>query len=752
VAADPLMAATSPAATQPLAVNTMPSSRSLYIAGCGLALALLAPPARSSADDASPVATDEKPTTAVFDSPQIDLKRRMLALSVVRLAGAGRIEEAESLLRKSLDDEQIPKAETLYNIACMKCVRGEKDTAIEFLTAAVREGFADEATLGRDPDLAPLRSLPAFEQIRDDVRKRAQEQRDAPNPAGLRPKPAAVKDGVAEVAEDNTIWVGPLSRFAVAHTFPPADPAAPITTGKGVVGDLLREWQKEGTAAGLHGFLYDNRDADHSNMDYERFPALTRIEYSPAAQQATTAMFELGKLHWGVQILFVHNAPLIGNASVAAVSGPSWRSMTRKPMSNGTAMTLLADQYANNMLYFYPEHRDHDAEAEDGFGDVYPANTPYVITSQGSSGTDQPFLAAVASTIAALRPETQRFLLEKRLLIPTVQMIFRTCRKPVADRDAYCSGIAHPPVFDGASLDVERMVRMAHDLLPGEVPPLVRLNVDDEDLGRPGIDYFEAGPAERMFDTVSAVARTARSARYRRRMVVSVRETKDPNGRPLTFLWKLLRGDESRVTIKPLDDAGTSAELLVDWHPRGVYAGGDLPCTRVDIGVFADNGARLSAPAFVTWYFPANERRTYEDVPATADAKRQDAVNGDAPRRIVSIERLPAGAKASYVDPLIVTPAAWSDTYRYDARGDLLGWTRHADGQTDEFTRDGAIVVAADGQGRPVRASTVDYVREQASPDQPPKLRSLPGPEVIEYQYASDADPLGEIAGRTRSP
>ena len=139
-------------------------------------------------------------------------------------------------------------------------------------------------------------------------------------------------------------------------------------------------------------------------------------------------------------------------------------------------------------------------------------------------------------------------------------------------------------------------------------------------------------------------------------------------------------------------------------------------------------------------------------VGSTAEAKRQDAVNGDAPRRIVSIERLPADAKASYVDPLIVTPNAWSDTYRYDARGDLLGWTRHADGQTDEFTRDGAIVVAADGQGRPVRDSAVDYVRQQASPDQPPTLRSLPGPEVIEYRYASDVDLLGKIARRTRSP
>ena len=55
------------------------------------------------------------------------------------------------------------------------------------------------------------------------------------------------------------------------------------------------------------------------------------------------------------------------------------------------------------------------------YGDVYPANTPYVITSQGSSGSDQVFLSAVACTLAAFRPETKELLVRTGTLMPTVQ-------------------------------------------------------------------------------------------------------------------------------------------------------------------------------------------------------------------------------------------------------------------------------------------------------------------------------------------
>jgi hypothetical protein len=667
------------------------------------------------------------PTMSVFAAPQNELAVQVVMQEVMGLAAAGRMDDARTRLETAVEKAEVPAAVGRYNLACLHCARKDSAAALDALAAAVAAGFDDVGTLANDPDLQPLRGLPRFQEIGLDVMEKAQaaqRKRQADRPL---PRPRPIAGGVAEVAEANTRWVPQIGRFMVAHEFPPADPAAEITTQPGPVGDLLRQWRKEGTAAGLRGVLYDNHDEDHSNMNYAWFPELARVEYSQPARETKTAMHGLGQLHRGLQLMFVHNAPVIGNASVAQTQGPFWRSVPRQALANAATAALLADQYANNMLYFYPEHRDHDPEADKGHGDVYPANVPYLITSQGSSGSDRDFMNAVAATIAAFRPETQKFLVEKRLLMPTVQMIFRSSRKPITGRDEYLTGVAHPPVFDGATLDVERMVRIAHALEPADVPPLVRLEVEEEDLGRPGIDYFEAGPAEKLFDTVSAVARVARSARERRRMVATVAKTEDPNGKPLSFTWRLLHGDPERVRIRPLDPLGTRVEILVDWHPRAVYPGSDLPSARVDVGVFADNGVHLSAPALLTWYFPPNERRTYEDVPATAAADRTDDVNGDSPRRIVSIERLPATGRERYADPMVVTPAVWTDTYHYSDRGDLLGWTRsRPDAAAEEFTADGRLIVTRDDAGKPAETRAVRYVGEQRQPSAAPELRQEP--------------------------
>ena len=79
---------------------------------------------------------------------------------------------------------------------------------------------------------------------------------------------------------------------------------------------------------------------------------------------------------------------------------------------------------------------------------------------------------------------------------------------------------------------------------------------------------------------------------------------------------------------------------------------------------------------------------------------------GDA-HRIAAIEYRPASEAESYADPGLLTPAAWRDTYQYDPQGQLLGWTRTRDGATEEFTRDGALVLKRDEQGRPSEARTV---------------------------------------------
>jgi hypothetical protein len=683
------------------------------VALAATAARLLAAAAGAAADPAA---------AGVFSAPQADFVVRLVMAEVLARAASGRRDEARQRLERAIENKEIPESLGHYNLACLLATGGDTEGALAALAAAVEAGFSDLAVLASDPDMKPLRGQPQFEKLGRTVLERAraaQQAQQARQAQGPLPKPRLVEGGMAEVSEENTLWVPKLSRFLVAHTFPAADPEAVITTQPGRVGDLLRQWRTEGTAAGLQGFLYDNHDEAHSMMNVAAFPELASLRYCEAARQAFTDLNQIGQLHRGLQVAFLHNAPVIGNASVARVGGAFWRSMPRQAMTSGVQTAMLADQYMNNMLYFYPEHNDHDP----GHGDVYPANVPYLITSQGSSGSDQSFLDAVAAMLAAFRPETQRFLIEKQLLMPTVQMIFRSCRKPVADRDDYLSGLAHPPVFDAGTLDVERMVRMAHDLEPGDVPPLVRLRVEEEYLGRPGQDYFEAGGGEKLFDTISAVARVARSARWQRRMVVSLADTKDPNDRPLSFVWRLLRGDPERVRIRPLDPLGTRAEILIDWHPRGVYPGSDLPSSRVDVAAFADNGPRLSAPAFLTWYFPANERRTYEDVPATAAADRRDEVNGDCSRRIVSIERLPAESPDTYVDPLVVTPAVWTDTYRYDDRGNLVGWTRSRPGADEEsYTADGRLMSERNDRGEPTETRAVRYVRRQQKPDAWPSL------------------------------
>ena len=68
---------------------------------------------------------------------------------------------------------------------------------------------------------------------------------------------------------------------------------------------------------------------------------------------------------------------------------------------------LPLQQFDARRAYVYPEHRDHDADddREGGHGDLFPANTPCVLISQGSSGSDQPFMRAVPWTLAALRVE-----------------------------------------------------------------------------------------------------------------------------------------------------------------------------------------------------------------------------------------------------------------------------------------------------------------------------------------------------------
>jgi len=347
--------------------------------------------------------------------------------------------------------------------------------------------------------------------------------------------------------------------------------------------------------AGFQGVLYDNRDRGHSTLDPNLFPTLTRLRYGPD-------LIARG-VDYGLAGAITYPAIVLGNSSTAIANGPAPRSQTRLAMTVAPAPDQAFRHYAGNALYIYPEHRDHDAR------DLFPGNWPYTVTTQGSSGSDQAFLEAMAMTLAAFPKATRNRLEAEGLIVPTLQMILRRSLRIVPSEAAYLSGVAHPPVFEGTTLVPGRMIAMAAAMTPDTIPPMVRLIVRREDFA-PEADLTQS---ERLYTTPSAIARIWRNEAFTREMTLSAARTFDPNGRPLTFSWSVLRGDPDAITLEPFGADNAQARLRVTWHdPATSNLPGWLPGARIDIGVFASNGVYTSAPAILSILLPLHEGRAYD--------------------------------------------------------------------------------------------------------------------------------------------
>jgi len=567
-----------------------------------------------------------------------------------------------------------------YNLACVQAIREEKDKAFENLEKSIDLGFTDVDHISQDPDLTNLKSDPRFNVLLKKAQKSKELKAESPlNSSKI--IPFEPTNGVAMVSEANTAWNANLACFVSYFDLPAnTNKTLQIKKGNSPTAVKLRKWQKQGTAAGNYGDFYDNRDRNHSNMSYGEYPYLTRIEYSEKAKENT--------LDRGITQRIMFNRITLGNASLAG----HW-SLPRLLMHQQNSMILEYAKYMSNQMYVYPEHKDHDAPTDEknpGKGDTFPANIPYLIISQGSSGSDRPFLHAVADTLAAFRPETKEFLRKNGVLMPTIQMIFRYSQKTVSKPEDYLKGTTHPTVFDKTTLDSMKMIEMAQAIKTNSLPPVVQMKAVEEDQSVSGRDFFDPFPSQTLFDTPCAIARVMRSNKYEYRIVINAEDSKDLTGKPLTWNWVVLRGDKDRIKINKLNKEGSIAELIIQYQTsKPITPDSKLESPRVDIGVFVNNGEYYSAPGFVSFFFLNNEKRLY-----------------DKDNKIISIDY---GAQNKYTDPMISVNKTWKDEYQYDKQGKLLGWKRIRGKDVQEFTAEGGLLIDRDNIGRPLSARKVNY-------------------------------------------
>lgn len=375
--------------------------------------------------------------------------------------------------------------------------------------------------------------------------------------------------------------------------------AQPVTTRTDDVAKQLNEWFVNGTAAGLKAITYENRDGQHSPLNTAQYPLLQVFKGTETDKGAATQ---------------VRNTPTLGNCSMAS-GADQLGCLPRLYMMDPGGNRFLAQQYLSNNLFIYPEHQDHDIGANGigGYGDLLPLNTPCLLISQGSSFTDQPFLQALLSATAALRPETQKILIEKRLLCPTLQSIFRRSNTMVQMPEDYFSGKAHPVVFDGAQIDEAKMIQIAHDMTPDKIPPVVALQLIEETQIEAGKNYFESSGTYpwQLSDTPVSIARILRGNEAEHGMLIGFDKTLNLTNNPITMRAQLLQGDPRFVRIDNTGGTGVM-RLRVRWQPPVITATG-IRSHRIDIGIFADNGGSISAPAIISFYMLPNEMHFYDE-------------------------------------------------------------------------------------------------------------------------------------------
>jgi adenylate cyclase len=62
----------------------------------------------------------------------------------------------------AIDPDEMP---TLYNVACLYALLGERDRALDLLETTMRHGFGHKEWMENDPDFASLRGEPRFKKL-----------------------------------------------------------------------------------------------------------------------------------------------------------------------------------------------------------------------------------------------------------------------------------------------------------------------------------------------------------------------------------------------------------------------------------------------------------------------------------------------------------------------------------------------------------------------------------------------------------
>lgn len=639
----------------------------------------------------------------LFLLPQVSEKMQVAVISLK----AKQVTRAQKILTE-ISNSYPWYWEAPYLLTSLYASQGKTQDALRALDKAIAAGFDNHTLLYKDQSLASLRDNKEFNlRVEKLIQKRTPVK-------DQKLQPSAIQKQLAPVTSANTHWDPRVAALKSYFKFNSRKVAsAQVQKQDDLAAKELNSLFQRGLAAGNTGDLYDNRDRKHSSLSQKQYPQLAFTQYSKIAVE--------NDIDYGLNTKILYNAPTFGNTSTAVSSGPFWRSQARLAYTLPNGPRQLALQYLNNHLYIFPAVGDYTKEK-----DLLPANTPYLLISEGKSGSDQPFMRAVSSILAAFKPAEKDELIKSAKLIPAIQMIFRKGQKNAVNLANYFTSKSHPAVFTAGQIDLVKMIRLANNLDASEFPSVVQMRVLEENQPIPGIDDFTLSLPETLFNTPAAIARVIRSSAFLKTMKIQVKSVNKGFNEKIEYKWVLLQGDAAKISIKKSTADGSTVEITSKWHtsfePRNRKG---ATSNRVEIAVFAVTDKSVSAPSFVTLLYPENQKREYS-----------------AQGKILSIDHTYNARE--YVDPQIFAKRNWRDDYRYDDQGRLLGWSRSQGAKTTEFTYHGAQVIETDPAGRATKAQRVGYIYDRGATGHL-EAKEKPINAYLSIEYINNEDMRGII-------
>lgn len=480
---------------------------------------------------------------SIWDYPSRQLRHEQLSrqFGVAVRSGdtATMLETCEKGVRLLPDDPTWA-----YNLACSLAYCKNANRALDQLEKAIDLGFRDADAIASDKDLARIADEPRFRDLVSYARMMSS-RRMLTGPLATVPV-HGVTGSTIQLGAQNVRWNFEIGCY-----------------------EALVKLARVG-AGGNHGDLYLNRDCEHSPLNLKDFPGVTRITFDDEARGRRVDR-DLPNM------LFPE--PVFGNASRAIRGGALWRSLPRLMMtSESSRMRFFARAYASNQFWVFPAHADYPPVGTNG--DVFASQTPYCLTTVGSSYTDQYYLRAGLEISRSLDSRVKAEIVRRGLLAPTVQALIRKSQLCVSNETDYLSAKAHPTAFPGGGLDLRRLVASAAALKIDDIPPLAAVQVAMKPTS------YRGALSEATYISRFACAFVLRADETKRDFQISA-----TGGDEYAFVQ--VHGREGAVTIESV--AENVVRVLLDKEAIPVD-------DRVDIAVFARRKGRgWGAPSFVSF-------------------------------------------------------------------------------------------------------------------------------------------------------